>query len=58
MLVGRDGAYDVVFAGPASGKPAMRLAFEAALDRIRKTAAAGLPPPDPMFSQVFQDDVR
>ncbi|MEE7473709.1 hypothetical protein MPAR162_18290 [Methylorubrum populi] len=57
-LVGRDGAYDVVLAGPASGKPATRLAFEAALDRIRKAAAAGLSPPDPMFSQVFQDDVR
>ncbi|MFF8801912.1 MULTISPECIES: precorrin-3B synthase [unclassified Methylobacterium] len=57
-LVGRDGAYDVVLAGPASAKPATRLAFEAALDRIRKAAAAGLSPPDPMFSQVFQDDVR
>ena len=53
-LVGRDGAYDVVLAGSPSGEPATRLAFEAALDRIRKAAAAGLPALDP----VFQDDVR
>jgi precorrin-3B synthase len=53
-LVGRDGAYDVVLAGPPSAEPATRLAFEAALDRIRKAAAAGLPALDP----VFQDDVR
>ncbi|APX87911.1 precorrin-3B synthase [Methylorubrum extorquens] len=52
-LVGRDGAYDVVLAGPPSGEPATRLAFEVALDRIRKAAAAGLPALDP----VFQDDV-
>ncbi|CAO4148574.1 precorrin-3B synthase [Methylorubrum aminovorans] len=52
-LVGRDGAYDVVLAGPPSGEPATRLAFEAALDRIRKAAAAGLPGLDP----VFRDDV-
>lgn len=53
-LVGRDGAYDVVLAGPPSAEPATRLAFEAALDRIRKAADAGLPALDP----VFQDDVR
>jgi precorrin-3B synthase len=52
-LVGRDGAYDVVLAGPPSAEPATRLAFEVALDRIRKAAAAGLPALDP----VFQDDV-
>ena len=57
-LVGRDGAYDVVVGGPASAEPATRLAFEAALDRIRKAAAAGLPAPDQGFSQVFRDDVR
>lgn len=53
-LVGRDGAYDVVLAGPPSAEPATRLAFEAALDRIRKAAAAGRPALD----SVFQDDVR
>lgn len=53
-LVGRDGAYDVVLAGSASAEPATRLAFEAALDRIRKAAAAGLPALD----SVFQDAVR
>ena len=52
-LVGREGAYDVVLAGSPSAEPATRLAFEAALDRIRKAAAAGLPALDP----VFQDDV-
>lgn len=52
-LVGRDGAYDVVLGGAPSAEPATRLAFEAALDRIRKAAAAGLPALDP----VFQDDV-
>lgn len=57
-LVGRDGAYDVVLAGPPSGEPATRLAFEAALDRIRKAAAAGLPALDPVFQDdVFQDDL-
>lgn len=53
-LVGRDGAYDVVLGGAPSAEPATRLAFEAALDRIRKAAAAGLPALD----SVFQDDVR
>ncbi|MGW5956994.1 precorrin-3B synthase [Methylorubrum thiocyanatum] len=53
-LVGRDGAYDVVLGGAPSAEPATRLAFEAALDRIRKAAAAGRPALD----SVFQDDVR
>ena len=53
-LVARDGAYDVVLAGPPSGEPATHLAFEAALDRIRKAAAAGLP----VLDRVFRDNVR
>ncbi|MEH3118310.1 MAG: precorrin-3B synthase [Methylorubrum populi] len=53
-LVGREGAYDVVLAGPPSAEPATRLAFEAALDRIRRAAAAGLSALD----RVFRDNVR
>ncbi|CAO4172499.1 precorrin-3B synthase [Methylorubrum populi] len=58
-LVAREGAYDVVLAGPPSAEPATRLAFEAALDRIRKAAATGLPATDRLFlNRMFQDNAR
>ena len=53
-LVARDGAYDVVLGGEPGDEPATRLAFEAALDRIRKAAAAGRPALD----LAFRDDLR
>lgn len=39
-LVGRDGLYDVVLAGRPDALPAMRLTFEAALDRVRSADSA------------------
>lgn len=35
-LVGDDGLYGIVFGGPPSALPTMRLTFEAALERLRK----------------------
>ena len=53
-LVARDGTYDVVPRGEPGDTPATRLAFEAALDRIRKAAAAGRPALD----LAFGNDLR
>ncbi|KQQ48456.1 hypothetical protein ASF58_03945 [Methylobacterium sp. Leaf125] len=39
-LVGREGQYDVVLSGRPDALPAMRLPFEAALERVRKADSA------------------
>lgn len=48
-LVGRDGLYDVIIDGRPDALPALRLSFEAALDRVRGADSAR------PLAQAFQD---
>ncbi|UMY19805.1 precorrin-3B synthase [Methylobacterium organophilum] len=59
-LVGREGAYDIVLGGRPDAEPAIRLTFEAALDRVRRAQTGGVSAPGATASaalrQAFQDD--